>query len=914
MISYFIPPQVTESRVLGRPALFTAQSGKVVVDQLLLKLWRNANGRNLDDCLHAPELQTLSEDDIRAALACLTEAGLLRRLGDLPDSKVAKAAPGDLVSAVIVAYNGQRWLAESVPSLLAQTHSPLELIVVDNGSSDDSIRWLERTYPQVNVLRLERTQSLAAAINQGVSETTGEYVLILNQDVRLEPDALAHMLSAAAATSSCAAVAAKLKLWWTPSFLNGLGNRVDSTSWGSDVGIGHLDLGQFDNIEEVPSACFAAALVVRSAWEDVGSIDEGFPLYYEDSEWSYRARMLGYRIAAAPTAVVYHGFGGNANGADAGLTPFKLQNVAYGRLRFAMKLLQPRFAARFLGNYLREDVRNLILSAAKRDFGVGKSFVQAWLKFIRDVPSILRLRRLVQARRVRPDKELFAMQVHLPAGRLWSGYPELTWPHVQSEYLPLIRSLRTNPMPEFAVSERRPHLLIVSHDVVDTKMAGPGVRYLEMARALAEDLEVTLAIPSGTSLQIPDLRIVQYWEDRPLSLKLLVENADISLVSGYMVEKFPFLDRTDRRVVVDLYDPFVLENLHYHATEPSRTQESLNRKAVEVTNHLAGLGDFFICGSERQRDLWLGVLMANGRINPRTFSEDSSLRRLIDVAGIGFPSREPRRSPFLRGRHPAFTEQTPIILWGGGIWNWLDPLTLIQAWPRVLGKFPQARMVFLGTRHPNPNVPEHEMATKAIALAEEISEKDQTIFFFEWLAYEERESLLTEADIGVTLHPDHIETRFSVRTRVLDYFWASLPVLISAGDVVSEWVRQHGVGKVVPPHDTSAVAQALCDLIEAPRSSFSPGFEALRKAFNWRTVVKPLLDYCLQGQHAPDWNRSRQVGFARSEVPEQPDRPGWAERVKAVWRAEGFTAVLRRAPPFIRSQLRNWWSKRNRVR
>jgi hypothetical protein len=97
-------------------------------------------------------------------------------------------------------------------------------------------------------------------------------------------------------------------------------------------------------------------------------------------------------------------------------------------------------------------------------------------------------------------------------------------------------------MPEFEMI--RPHLLIVSNDVVDTKMAGPGMRYLEMARVLSNDLDVTLAIPSETTLQVPGVCLVRYWEERPGSLQVLVENSDVALVSGYMVEKFPFLQDT----------------------------------------------------------------------------------------------------------------------------------------------------------------------------------------------------------------------------------------------------------------------------------------------------------------------------------------------------------------------------------
>jgi glycosyltransferase involved in cell wall biosynthesis len=492
----------------------------------------------------------------------------------------------------------------------------------------------------------------------------------------------------------------------------------------------------------------------------------------------------------------------------------------------------------------------------------------------------------------------------MPPLFIWHGLPELTWDIVRSHYLPLMRSGGTRVMPEFLPVEQRPRLLIISNDIVDNKMAGPGVRYLEMARALSTRVEVTLAVPSETNLQVPPIRMVR-WDVRSSNLQALVEKSDIVLISGNMAVQFPFLQNSRTRIVVDLYDPMVLENLHYYMTEPLQAQESLNRQAVEVTNSLARIGDFFICGSKRQRDFWIGVLAANARINPHTFAQDASLGSLIDIVGIGFPDREPIAQPMLRGVHPSFPEDCRIVLWGGGIWNWLDPLTLIQAWPEVLAKHPEARLVFLGTRHPNPLVPRHAIVERAETLAVELGEKDRTIFFFEWLPYQERERLLCEADIGVTLHPLHVETRYSIRTRVLDYFWARLPVLITEGDITSEWVKHYGLGMVVPPLNSRAVANTLCDMLDRPKRVWGPAFESLPGVFSWSHVVEPLMQYCLHGKYAAD-RTSRQVASAETVWKEN-----WRERIgHAVFilRTEGFRMFMHRAWRYAQWRLAKQWS------
>jgi glycosyltransferase involved in cell wall biosynthesis len=324
----------------------------------------------------------------------------------------------------------------------------------------------------------------------------------------------------------------------------------------------------------------------------------------------------------------------------------------------------------------------------------------------------------------------------------------------------------------------------------------------------------------------------------------------------------------------------------------------LHQQAVSITNRLAKVGDFFICGNERQRDYWLGVLSVNGRTNPLNFKQDQELRRLIDIVGVGFLEHPPRPGTSLRGVHPLIPTDSQVVLWGGGIWNWLDPLTLIRAWTAVIAQYPRARLVFLGTRHPNPLVPAHHMVDQALALAEEIGEKDRSIIFLEWLSYEEREALLCEADVGVILHPVHIETRYSMRTRVLDYIWARLPVLITAGDVTSEWVQQFGFGEVVPERNVEEVADALCRLLAKQKIAWSSAFDPLYQKLTWSQVVLPLLYYCQEGGYAPD----RMERGVSHELPS----PGPGEllaRGRYIWREEGKRAFLHRLWRYIQWRL-----------
>lgn len=942
---YLHPSRVTLKWVSSRPVLTTAQGGKVAVDRKLVSLWQRAHKRALSEILRDETFASEPQQQLRAALACLVEAGLLKRLAphaplslSLDKERVVKPDKGILpsqsilshhithpiidaeinspsqssgqdsqmlasVSVIMVTCNSRPWVERCIRSLVSQTTRPLEIIVVDNKSDDGIDDFLQAHFPAVKLVSLQNRIPLSAAINRGVHEARGNFFLILNPDVELEQNAIAEMLKVGQSAGDIAAIAPKLRLLWTPSFLNGIGNRVGAFSWGLDNGLGHLDLGQFDDWTEIPSACFAAVLIPRPSWQEVGALDEGYPLYYEDSDWSYRARLAGLRILAAPKAVVYHSFGSRTpTSAEERMTAVKYAQVVYGRFRFTHKITGNKWL-RFLMGYLLEDIMSSIYFLLRGDFAYLRAYGRAVRQWIADHQEISRCRHQIQNTRKIDDRSLFTPQKRMPMPMIWKGMPELTCDIIHRNYLPLMLSRKTKPMPEFYPDSHVPALLIVSHDVVDEKMAGPGMRYWEMAQALKQHLQITLAVPNITTLQDEKIKIVTYQESSSSSLQPLVESHEIALISGYMVEKFPFLKTTATRLIVDLYTPMVLENIHYYLHEPMDVQMAANHHGVEVMNRLIAVGDFFICGNERQRDFWLGVLSAQGRVNPLNYAEDPRLFKLINVVGMGFPSHPPHfEKAILRGVHPSIPPDARIVLWGGGLWNWLDPLTLVRAWKQVLVHFPTARLVFLGTRHPNSSVPAHEMATQTIQLAEQMGEKDKTIIFLEWIPYKDREALLLEADVGVTLHPVHAETRFSIRTRVLDYIWAELPTVITEGDVTSEWVREYGIGEVVAEANADDVARALINVLQRTKESYRSSFEPLKKKYCWANVVQPVLEYCLNGDYAPD-RRQRTLAAASPQGSNTALFKARFASLMNVWRSQGTRGVIHRVWRYLQWKL-----------
>jgi len=411
----------------------------------------------------------------------------------------------------------------------------------------------------------------------------------------------------------------------------------------------------------------------------------------------------------------------------------------------------------------------------------------------------------------------------------------------------------------------RTKVLLISQDVVGAKMAGPGIRYWELSRVLAAHCQVTLAAPVTEPLPRVPWRVHPLSFQKSAELDPLLAEADVVVSSGFMLYHYPQLEEMRTPWVVDMYIPFPTEGLAHYASHPMEGQLSAHRANSEMFWRFMTRGDFFLCASERQRDLYLGMLAALGRLNPWTFSQDPSLRRLIDVVPFGLPQEPPvHRKAVLKGVQKGIGREDKVILWGGGIWDWLDPLTLIRA-VELLRDREDLRLYFLGRQHPfSSQVPEMAMYKRAKALSDALGLTGRRVFFGEWVPYEERANYLLEADVGVSLHSAGVEARFAFRTRVLDYIWAGLPMVLSEGDELAQFAQEHGLGIVVPPQDTNAVAEALLTLLEEGREARKARFSEAARIFSWKKVARPLVAFCSSPQPAVDRQKGYSVLFTEA--------------------------------------------------
>jgi hypothetical protein len=240
-----------------------------------------------------------------------------------------------LVTLVVLNYNGRRYLRRLMRSLLAQTHAALEVLVVDNASPDGSAAIVEEEFPdsRVRVLRLERNGGFSAGNNAALRQAQGDYVMLLNNDLELDPTCVERLVAAAETRGRFGALAPKILWFYRPEYVESVGTMCTEDGTGFNHGVGHVDVGQFDVPERVFGACFAAALFRRAVFDEVGLLDESYFMYYEDTDWSYRANRLGLPTYTVPDARVFHVHSGSLRYAGEARKHYFL---ARNRVRFCL--------------------------------------------------------------------------------------------------------------------------------------------------------------------------------------------------------------------------------------------------------------------------------------------------------------------------------------------------------------------------------------------------------------------------------------------------------------------------------------------------------------------------------------------------------------------------------------------------
>jgi glycosyltransferase involved in cell wall biosynthesis len=399
-------------------------------------------------------------------------------------------------------------------------------------------------------------------------------------------------------------------------------------------------------------------------------------------------------------------------------------------------------------------------------------------------------------------------------------------------------------------------VLVLSAEPVAERMAGPAIRAAELARALAAaGSSVTLASPAPNTPPAGVRSLEAGFEDFEAVLGAAREH-DVVVAQELPPTLLSRLRKLPVRIALDLYNPVVVEVLEAVSGQPPRAQRRIQELVGMRALAQCAVADYIVCASERQRDLWLGGMAMHGLIELDAYRRDPTLRSLIDVVPFGVPDEPPtpgEGDPVMKGVLPGIAPDDRVLLWAGGIWGWLDPATPIRATKLLEDSAgPATHLVFLGTRRPGlERTGQAAHADRARELARTEGVEGRLVHFNDgWVPYAERARWLLESDVGVSAHLDHLEARFSFRTRILDYLWAGLPVVTSSGDALGDLVERERVGRAVRPGDPEAFAAACAELIGDSAAERARVAE-LAPSLRWSEVTRPLAEWCERAGGTP---------------------------------------------------------------
>ncbi len=210
-----------------------------------------------------------------------------------------------LISIIIPNWNGEKLLKECINSILEQTYKNYEIIVVDNGSTDNSVNLIKENYPEVKIIELRKNYGFSVAVNKGIKNSKGELILLLNNDIVLKKDFLEKAIESEIKYPEAGFFAVRILIKDRPEFIDTAGDAF--TIAGFSYKIGTLEnRDSYKKSYWCFGACGGCALYRRELFEKVGLFDEDYFIFIEDVDLSFRAQLYGYKCRFVPELIAYH--------------------------------------------------------------------------------------------------------------------------------------------------------------------------------------------------------------------------------------------------------------------------------------------------------------------------------------------------------------------------------------------------------------------------------------------------------------------------------------------------------------------------------------------------------------------------------------------------------------------------------
>lgn len=290
-----------------------------------------------------------------------------------------------MIDIIIPNWNGRALLRTCLDSLQRQSFRSFRTIVVDNGSTDGSVSFIQENYPEVSIIELSENKGFSAAVNRGILASDKEWVLLLNNDIEVAEDCLHALAQICNQDVKYHFFALKMIDFHEREKIDGAGDSVMRGGVGYRLGTMENDREIYSIKRDVFGACAGAALYRRSIFADVGLFDEDFFAYLEDVDFNLRAVKAGKRCCYLPDARIYH-IGSASTGSK--VNSFTVRLSTRNNVFVVLKNFGPVLFFRFFPSFLIYQFFWLLLVIKKRQFipylsGLAESLTYIRTMFIR---------------------------------------------------------------------------------------------------------------------------------------------------------------------------------------------------------------------------------------------------------------------------------------------------------------------------------------------------------------------------------------------------------------------------------------------------------------------------------------------------------------------------------------------------
>lgn len=388
---------------------------------------------------------------------------------------------------------------------------------------------------------------------------------------------------------------------------------------------------------------------------------------------------------------------------------------------------------------------------------------------------------------------------------------------------------------------------------VDKNLVGTAVVYKKIADIFVGlGYQVNMIVPGASDLEEKGVNFYQYAE---ISNRKLIKSSSLVIFGAYPpVEPLLYAHKLKKIIVSYLWSIAPMGSLEFKDFKQVAKQANLHEYITASYNLSLLLSDKIFCRDEGVRKLVLGSLISLGRVNLSNYKQDKSLQDLLTVAPFGISNKNPKLTEHkLRQGINGIDKDDFILLWNGGIWNWNDGETLIKAMSLIKNK--KIKLVFQGFKHPAKGSQLSIKAKQSLALAKKLGLIDKTVFFLEdWVPYDKRANFLLDSNIGVVSSPDIPEANFFFKTRIYDYLWAELPLILNDCEAFASLIKDRGLGLVVKAGDARDWAKNIQLLARDKRltGNIIKNIKKYKREIGWETTLKPIRDFAFKPHSSAD--------------------------------------------------------------